>query len=297
MQPKNNRSFYNWLTKKYQLIVRNEENFEDRVTFEFNYAKAAMILFSVFLVVFLISFFFGKTILKRWYDPEYIAHQQNKQIILLAQKVDSLDYIRKIDSVYIHRVNLLISGGDSLLTAEMSGEGNDSVISNASSNVNLDITEMSQVEADLRKEFENEDLTSRPDVQGVSQYHDMFLLPPVSGYHIAQKFNLRDSHYGADIITKDNEPVKAVAKGTVILSNWTQETGYTIAVQHQGDLISVYKHNSVLLKKIGSFVSTGDILGIVGNSGELTSGPHLHFELWFEGNPVNPEHYIKLTNE
>ena len=80
------------------------------------------------------------------------------------------------------------------------------------------------------------------------------------------------------------------------MANWTQETGYTIAVQHNNDLISFYKHNSVLLKKIGNYVQTGDILGIIGNSGELTTGPHLHFELWHKGNPVNPEYYIKLTN-
>lgn len=297
MKKKKNETFYNWLTKKYQLIVRNEENFEDRVTVEFNYAKASMVFFTVFLVVFLISFFFGKTLMKRWYDPEYIAHKQNRKIVALAQQLDTLVYYSRLDSIYIDRLNLIISGGDSLLPDIIGINKIDSIIPKKSSNINLDITEMSKVESDLRKEFENEDLTASPEVQSVSQYDDLFLLPPVIGYHIAQKFDVHTNHFGVDIVTKDNEPVKSIAKGTVILSNWTQETGYTIAVQHEGGLISIYKHNSVLLKKIGSFVQTGDILGVVGNSGELTSGPHLHFELWFKGNPVNPEYYIKLTNE
>lgn len=285
------------MTKKFQLIIRNEENFKDKVTIEFNYARAIMIFSSIFLVIFLLSFFFGKTLLKRWYDPEYIAHKQKREIIRLAEQVDSLRYFSEQKDRYIDHVNLMITGGDSLLNKKSAVKPKEAGNAPANANVSLDINEMSQVETDLRKEFEHVELTAQPQIQAISQYQDIFLLPPVLGYHIAQKFNLKGSHYGVDVVTKENEPVKAVANGTVILSNWTQETGYTIAVQHDGNMISVYKHNSVLLKKIGSFVQTGDILGIVGNTGELTSGPHLHFELWLKGNPVNPEYYIKLTSD
>lgn len=215
----------------------------------------------------------------------------------LAEQVDSLRYFSEQKDRYIDHVNLMITGGDSLLNKKASSKPKETGAAPTNANVSLDINEMSPVEADLRKEFENVELTAQPQIQGISQYQDVFLLPPVVGYHIAQKFNLKGNHYGVDVVTKENEPVKAVANGTVILSNWTQETGYTIAVQHDGNMISVYKHNSVLLKKIGSFVQTGDILGIVGNTGELTSGPHLHFELWLKGNPVNPEYYIKLTSD
>ena len=118
----------------------------------------------------------------------------------------------------------------------------------------------------------------------------MFFVP-LKGV-ITNEFNPSQGHYGVDVVSKQNEAIKAVLDGTIILSNWTIETGYTIAIQHQENIISVYKHNSVLLKKVGEFVKAGDPVAIIGQTGELTSGPHLHFELWYDGNPVNPKEYI-----
>ena len=89
-----------------------------------------------------------------------------------------------------------------------------------------------------------------------------------------------------------NTPVKCIADGTVIIASWTQDSGYVIGVQHRGNIISLYKHNAELLKKVGSFVNAGEIISIVGNSGEMTDGPHLHFELWYNGNPLNPEEFV-----
>ncbi|MBE0641828.1 MAG: M23 family metallopeptidase [Bacteroidales bacterium] len=114
---------------------------------------------------------------------------------------------------------------------------------------------------------------------------------PIKGI-IVNYFNPSINHYGIDIVTQRNEPVKAVYDGHVIFSDWTLETGYVIGIAHSGDLISVYKHNASLLRKQGHFVRAGDPIAIVGNSGELTSGPHLHFELWHNGLPVNPQDYI-----
>jgi murein DD-endopeptidase MepM/ murein hydrolase activator NlpD len=111
---------------------------------------------------------------------------------------------------------------------------------------------------------------------------------------ITNEFNASQNHYGIDIVAKQNEAIKCVLDGTVILSNWTLETGYTIAIQHQQNIVSVYKHNSALLKKEGEFVKAGDPIAIVGQTGELTTGPHLHFELWSDGNPVNPKDYINF---
>ena len=93
-------------------------------------------------------------------------------------------------------------------------------------------------------------------------------------------------------MAKVNEPIKCIADGTVVFSSWTQDSGYVIMVQHRGNLISAYKHNAQLLKKVGTFVNGGEIISIVGNSGELTNGPHLHFELWYNGNSLNPEEFV-----
>jgi murein DD-endopeptidase MepM/ murein hydrolase activator NlpD len=114
---------------------------------------------------------------------------------------------------------------------------------------------------------------------------------PLKGI-ITSEFNPAQGHYGIDIVSKQNEAVKSVLDGTVIFSNWTLETGYVMSVQHSQNIVSIYKHNSVLLKKTGEYVRAGEPIAIVGETGEQITGPHLHFELWNDGRPVNPKDYI-----
>ena len=127
-----------------------------------------------------------------------------------------------------------------------------------------------------------------------AHHHDYYhFFPPVEGI-VTQSFDEKKRHYGTDIVAKANAKVAAVLDGVVIFTDWTVKTGYVIQVQHTNDLISVYKHNSILLKKQGDYVRAGEVLGVVGNTGEESSGPHLHFELWRAGNPLNPENFIKF---
>ena len=114
---------------------------------------------------------------------------------------------------------------------------------------------------------------------------------PLKGI-ISDSFNLQNDHFGVDILAAENEAIKASLGGTVVFSDWTSETGYSIAIQHDNNIVSLYKHNSVLLKKTGELVKAGDVIAIIGNSGEFSSGPHLHFELWHKGNAIDPEHHI-----
>ncbi|MDZ7605241.1 MAG: M23 family metallopeptidase [Cyclobacteriaceae bacterium] len=95
-------------------------------------------------------------------------------------------------------------------------------------------------------------------------------------------------------MSKQNEPVKAVADGTVIFADWTSDSGNVIAIQHRSNLISVYKHNSALMKKVGNIVSSGQVIAIIGNTGEFTTGPHLHFEMWYNGHPINPKEFVSF---
>ena len=114
---------------------------------------------------------------------------------------------------------------------------------------------------------------------------------PLKGL-ISDSFNLKNDHFGVDVLAAENEAIKASLGGTVVFSDWTTETGYSIAIQHENNLISFYKHNSVLLKKTGELVKAGDVIAIIGNSGEFSSGPHLHFEMWHKGKAIDPEHHI-----
>ena len=116
---------------------------------------------------------------------------------------------------------------------------------------------------------------------------------PLSGL-ISDGYNNKTKHFGIDLVAKEKSRISSVLEGTVIISHWAYETGYVIGVQHKNDYLSFYKHNSVLLKSVGDYVNAGDHIAIIGNSGELSSGPHLHFELWHKGTPVNPENYISF---
>jgi murein DD-endopeptidase MepM/ murein hydrolase activator NlpD len=120
---------------------------------------------------------------------------------------------------------------------------------------------------------------------------DIFFFAPLKG-DITAGFDSKEQHYAVDIVAKENEPIKSCLDGTVIFSSWTYDSGHVVAIQHSSNLTSFYKHCSVLLKKTGESVKAGEVVAIVGNSGELTTGPHLHFELWFNGRAVNPEDYI-----
>ncbi len=124
-----------------------------------------------------------------------------------------------------------------------------------------------------------------------AEMNNMVLFNPVQGV-VTNTYGAENAHFAVDVATKAGEPVKSVLEGCVILSSWTPETGYVIAVQHKNNLVSIYKHNATLLKKTGTFVQTGETIAIVGNTGELTSGPHLHFELWENCRAVNPERFI-----
>jgi murein DD-endopeptidase MepM/ murein hydrolase activator NlpD len=115
--------------------------------------------------------------------------------------------------------------------------------------------------------------------------------PPLKGY-VTAGFSSSEEHYGIDVVAPQDEPIKTILDGHVMLASWTLETGYVIGIQHDHNLVSFYKHNSVLLKKTGNFVKAGDAIAMQGSSGELTTGPHLHFELWHDGVALNPEDYI-----
>jgi murein DD-endopeptidase MepM/ murein hydrolase activator NlpD len=127
--------------------------------------------------------------------------------------------------------------------------------------------------------------------QTASGISGFLFFPPLKGT-VTSRFDAPRKHFGIDIVSNANESIKATLDGTVLLSNFTSETGYVIALQHGNNLVSFYKHNSALLKKAGDFVKAGEVIAIIGSSGELSSGPHLHFELWYNGTPLDPLKYI-----
>ena len=149
-----------------------------------------------------------------------------------------------------------------------------------------------RVKIDLREKYQ---LLNKEG--SVSQNDDMkgvFFFTPING-SVSGSFNLKEGHFGIDVVAPKDEAVMATLDGTVVFNTWTPEDGHVIYLQHNYNLISVYKHNAFVLKKVGEFVEAGEPVAIIGNSGRLSTGPHLHFELWHKGTALNPEDYMRFN--
>ncbi|MEQ9299251.1 MAG: M23 family metallopeptidase [Cyclobacteriaceae bacterium] len=272
------------------MIIRSEENFAEKKTISFNLAKVVLIFFVAFLVLAGLSFYLATTVLGEWFDPRQAELEANRQVIELSQSVDSLMVEVAIKDQFIQNIKGVLSGNDSTIALEATIIDSDLSMSEMQEQPQID-----PIDEQFRREFEQagvELLSVRAEYSGELQ--DLYLFQPIDNGIVSDEFNAQTAHYGIDVVAKKDEPVKSVADGTVIFSSWTQDSGYVIAVQHRSNLISVYKHNSDLLKNVGSFVGAGEIISIIGNTGELTSGPHLHFEIWYNGNPLNPSEFISF---
>lgn len=284
MGPK--KTLSGWLTNRYLLIIRNEENFAEKTTVSFNYARVILIMTLGFIITLAISVYLVTSVFDQWLDPRHAEMMANRQVIRLSMSIDSLENEVREKDQYINNVKMLFEGGADAITELVPEE-----IETTSPGALLrdDIT---PIDSQFRAEYEQSDLGLLTFVDNAGdELRELYLFSPVSGI-VTQGFNPKEDHFGIDIVAKENEGILCVADGVVIFASWTLDSGYVIGVQHRGNLISVYKHNSELLKNVGNFVTSGEIIAIIGNTGELTSGPHLHFELWHKSNPVNPKDYI-----
>ncbi len=286
MKPK--KTLSERLSTKYQLVIRNEENLAEKTTIGFTYAKVLVLSISVFLLLFILSLFLSKTLLAKWFDPKHAQMEANKKLYELALQVDSLAVEVDRKDNFIQNFQRILSGDTSTgfvdPEIELKGE-----VKPASAVGNLKLAPSDSL---FRKDFEETELSRITLTNSKNrELQETFFFSPITGL-VSDKYDLKKGHYGLDIVAKANEPVKCIADGTVIMASWTQDSGYVIGIQHRGNIISLYKHNAELLKKVGSFVNAGEIISIVGNSGEMTDGPHLHFELWYNGNPLNPEEFV-----
>lgn len=270
------------------MVIRNEENLAEKTSFAFTYAKVLVISVVVFVVIFTGSLFLSETLLAKWFDPRYAQNEANKKLYELALKMDSL-------AVEVERKDKFIKNFQRILSGDTSSGFVDPAVALVNQERPLKATgnlQLAPSDSMFRKEFEQSQLASVSLTSNkYRELQEIFFFTPITGF-ISDRFDVKKGHFGVDVVAKTNEPVKSIADGTVIMAEWTQDSGNVMAIQHTGNLISVYKHNAELLKKVGTFVNAGEIIAIVGNSGEMTDGPHLHFELWFNGSSLNPEEFV-----
>ncbi|HPE85900.1 MAG: M23 family metallopeptidase [Bacteroidales bacterium] len=292
------KTWFKKLSNKYRLIFLNEKTYEER--FSLRLSRLNVIVLTVF---FILSIAFGtfllisRTTLKA-YIPGYTEVSFRQDMYKLLQRTDSLERVISQRETYLKNIRMILSDSSAIEALYSVDSVNKESTEDTSHYQNISFMH-SKEDSLLRKEYEEDSRYNLKFRQSENLYDNftsesgILLFPPVDGT-VTSNFDPINKHFGVDLVTGDNEPVLATLDGTVILSNWTTETGYVIAIQHRHDLISVYKHNAVLLKKQGDFVVAGEAIAIVGESGEISTGPHLHFEIWYRGNPMNPNNFLRF---
>ncbi len=272
------------LLHKYRLVILNEDTFEERLSFKLTRLNVFVAFgLGAILLIAATTFLIAFTGLRE-YIPGYSSAEIKRQATELAYKTDSLQNVLMLNNKYYESIRKVLTGD--LEPGKLGKDSIDNAEKPDTENVNL---APSRADSLLREKVAQEDKYNVLETAGSSVKFALF--PPVKGT-ISSKYDRKSKHYAIDIVVPKNTPVKAVADGRVVFSEWSADTGYVIIVEHNYGLLSVYKHNASLTKEQGDFVKAGEVIATAGNTGELTTGPHLHFELWKDGNPVNPQDYI-----
>ncbi len=283
---KSNKKIWRRLTSRYRLVLLNDETFEEHVSFKMTPLSFIIIISATTIVMTsLIIGMIAFTSLKE-YIPGYADVNMRRDLLSMAVRTDSMEKAIEDRNTYINNVQNILNGkvGADTISAIPKDTGKDYTKIKMSA---------SEREEKMRQQMENQSLYSLnvDESKGTGALSEVFFFTPIKGA-ITNSFNLKIEHLGIDIAAPENEIVKNILDGTVVLSEYTTESGYVIYIQHSNNILSVYKHNSKLLVKLGDYVRSGAPLAIVGNTGETSVGTHLHFELWHDGHAVNPQDYI-----
>src|SRR5690606_32705018 len=272
------------LLHKYRLVILNESTFEEKISFKLSRLNV-FVSGSLFIIVLigLTTLFIAFTPLRE-YIPGYSSTKLKRQATELTYKTDSLMTVLNYTNRYLDNVRMVLRGD-----IENNQVNRDSLFDKYKLDPStIDLTPIRE-DLLLRKEVALEDKYSLFERNMDNLGKLMFV--PITGT-LSQGFDPKGKHFAVDIVAPKDSPVKSIAYGTVIFAEWTSQTGYVIIVEHQEAFISVYKHNGSLSKSQGDMVQAGEVIAMVGNTGELTTGPHLHFELWRKGKAVDPRNFI-----
>ncbi|WP_179353348.1 M23 family metallopeptidase [Winogradskyella vidalii] len=283
---KKEKKFTKKLLHKYRLVILNEDTFEERFAIKLTRLNVFILssisaISLIFFTVLLIAF----TPLRE-YIPGYSSASLKKKATVLNYKTDSLVQELELNKRYYASIRKVLTGDVATIDFNR-----DSIIEAAKNDLDILPVPTNREDSLLREKVAKEDKYNLFEVSGDQSNYVLF--PPVNGT-ISEGYNLEDKHFAVDIVVPVNTPVKATADGTIIFAEWTVETGYVVIIEHNRELISVYKHNSAITKTQGDIVKAGEVISMSGNTGELTTGPHLHFELWSKGYSVNPTNFINF---
>ena len=276
----------NQLRNKYRLVILNDNSFAEKFSLRLS-PLSLIILFSsvtvlmTALVISLVAF----TPLRE-YIPGYGNVNDRKDILVLNAKADSLESTLVAKDWYLNNLINVFSGKTEgkMPKPKKDSTGKFSQID----------TKPSDEDKKIRNDIETNQLASTSDKVSANKLNSLsnfFFFSPINGI-VTTSYNLSESHFGTDIVSKENELVKATLDGTIVFAGFTADDGYVVQIQHSHNLTSVYKHNSSVNIKVGDFVKAGEPIAIIGNTGESSKGAHLHFELWYNGFSINPQDYV-----
>ncbi len=274
------------LKSKYRLLIIRDTTFEE--LFSLQLTKLNVIIVFTFLFLVLGAFYVSLILFTplKEYIPGYADGAVKTSIINASVKADSLQMELEALKVYHRNLKLVLDGKLSADSITLVKQGDKNY-----QDLNFSTSEQDSLLRLKVDEQEQYNIAAPSAENGKKPTEQEYYFPPIRGV-ITSRYNAGYYHYGVDVVAQSGESIKAALEGTVIFANWTPDGGYVIQVQHGNNQVTIYKHNSVLLKGIGDRVSVGEPIAIIGNTGELSTGPHLHFELWKNGRPVDPETYI-----
>jgi len=269
---------------KYKLSYTNAESFDVKWSIKLSFINfLTLLVFSIFFISLSTYFLLLYTPLKQYAFDSASIYEMNNQLESNQKALNSLE--KELLSIENHNNTMR----KILLGKPIEDSIEQIEIDSLEGIVRVDF-DSNEADSLLRLKIEEE--LAKPNTKSV-RFQSDFFMSPVSG-KISRSVNFKKKHYGVDIVTTPDEPIKAALEGLVIFSGWTSQQGYVIILQHQNNLLTAYKHCSVVLKSEGEYAEAGDPIAIVGTSGELTDGPHLHFEVWQNGIPLNPQEFISF---
>ena len=278
---KHKKGFFKRLFNDYKVVVSSEDTFEEKLAFKASKINVFLLVlvYSIILISFTISVVFFTQL--RELVPGYSSSDLLNRAIYLTQKTDSLERQIELNNKFYKSIEDVLSGKtEEFIPRE------EILPDSVAPEVSLLTILPNHEDSILRKYVDDEDKFNLTKNELVIE-NKMFFTP-IKG-EITQGFNFEENHFAIDIAADIGTPVKAVLDGKILFSEWSVDTGHVIIIDHGDNVISVYKHNSKTLKEQNDFVQTGEVIAYSGNQGNLSSGPHLHFELWKNGTPINPE--------
>lgn len=281
---KKRKAFWSNIKFKYKLTIINENTLEEVVSLYVSKLNGISVLLSVFTVLFLITAAIIAFTPLRNYLPGYMNSEVRSQIVKNALQVDSLQQVLDRQNLYIMNIQDIFRGNIKTDTVQS--------IDSLTLARKDSLMERTQREEEFRRQYEEKEKYNLTGISVRSETEGVIFYRPTRGM-VSTSFNMPKKHLGTDIAANPGESIMATLDGTVLLSTYAAETGYMIIIQHNKDFVSVYKHCGSLLKKAGESVKAGEAIALIGHhSGQMPDKPHLHFELWHRGKPVNPETFI-----